>query len=250
VLCGIVEAEAIFKSKKIYCRWEKREGQSVMPGEIVCTLYGNARAILACERTALNFLSILCGIATQAKKASERFGRWKIAATRKTLPFLAHSQKRAVLLGGCLTHRMSLAGKVLVKDNHLALIKSIYGVDEERAVEIACNSFPRRQPVQVEVSSKKAAAAAARFGASAILVDNVSPSKLSAIAKAARLENPEIIVEASGGITLENAGKYLEAGADFCSTSKLTLGFEPADLSLEITGIQAPLGFPKQLLKL
>ena len=234
ILCGIVEAGAIFSSRKVRTAWKFREGQKVKKGSTVCTVSGNCRAILACERAALNYLSLLSGIATKSAMAAKKFGKWKISATRKTLPLLAHSEKRAVLVGGCLTHRLTLADGLLVKDNHIAAIMNEGKVGAERAIEIICGKFYHGEFVEVEVSSQGAAVAAALSGASAILADNVSPAMLRKIAAAARKANPKIIIEASGGITLKNAGKYLKAGADFVSTSELTMKVEPADLSLEI----------------
>ena len=233
-LCGIVEANAAFGHRGVRAKWNFREGQAVKKGRAICEVSGNARSILACERTALNFLSLLSGIATKARRAADKHGRRRIAATRKTLPLLAHSEKRAVMLGGCLTHRLSLSDGILVKDNHIAAIMAERKVTPARAVEIACGAFSFGQFTEVEVSSVETAVAAALSGAGAILADNVSPAKLWRIAKAARKASPGIIIEASGGITLENAGKYLRAGADFCSTSSLTMEIEPADLSLEL----------------
>jgi len=233
-LCGIVEADAIFKSRGVSVKWKFREGGGVKKGQTVCLFSGNARAILACERTALNYLSLLSGVASASAKASAKHGKWRIAATRKTIPLLMHSEKRAVALGWCLTHRLTLTDGILIKDNHVAAIMEEKGVDAARAVEIACGAFGLGEFFEVEVSSVETAVAAALCGAGAILADNVSPSELGKMAKAARAANPKIIVEASGGITVENAGKYLKAGADFCSTSCLTMKTAPANLSLEI----------------
>lgn len=234
VLCGILEANAIFASRKVRVAWKFAEGETVKRGAVVCRLSGNCRAVLACERTALNYLALLSGIATKSASASKRFGKGRIAATRKTLPVLSDSEKRAVLVGGCLTHRMSLADGILVKDNHLAAIMKERKVARAKAVGIAVHSFKRTDFVEVEVSSLSQAVAALEAGASAILVDNVSPSQLAKIAKAVRQAGKKTIVEASGGITLANAGRYLAAGADFVSTSELTMEISPANLSLEI----------------
>lgn len=234
VLCGIIEAGTIFAARKVKAMWRFSEGKEVKRGSIVCTISGNCRAALACERTALNYLSLLSGIATKCAKASRKYGKWKIAATRKTLPNLSDSEKRAVLKGRCLTHRMSLADGILVKDNHLAAIMENGKMSKEKAIVAAVSAFKQGEFVEVEVSSAPEAAAAAKAGAKAILVDNVTPQQLAKIAKAARKINRKIIIEASGGITLANAGKYLKAGADFVSTSELTMRIEPANLSLEI----------------
>ncbi len=233
-LCGIVEAGAIFKSRGVSAKWKFREGGGAKKGQTVCLVSGNARAVLACERTALNYLSLLSGVASASASASKKYGKWKIAATRKTIPLLMHSEKRAVAIGGCLTHRLALSDGILIKDNHVAAIMKREGAGAARAVEIACGSFGMGEFFEVEVSSVETAVAAALCGAGAILADNVAPAKLKKIAKAARAANPKIIVEASGGITIENAGKYLKAGADFCSTSELTMRTAPANLSLEI----------------
>jgi len=232
-VCGIVEADAIFKKRNVRAEWKRKEGQSAKKGEILCILKGQAQDVLACERTALNFLSLLSGISTKCSRASEKYGKWKIAATRKTLPDLAHSEKRAVALGGCLTHRLDLSDGIMVKDNHIAAIMKGKRVARTTAIEMAVRSFPRGSFVEVEVSSVSEALAAIRAGADAILVDNTAPKEFAKIAKGARKLNGKIIIEASGRITLENAGEYLKRGADFVSTSELTMDVAPADLSLE-----------------
>ena len=234
VLCGIVEAGAIFAGRKVRAAWKFREGQQVKRGSEVCFVSGRCRDVLACERTALNYLSLLSGIATKADAASKKYGRWKIAATRKTIPLLSHSEKRAVLLGGCLTHRLDLSDGILVKDNHIAAIMREKKVGKEKAIRLALASFGPKEFVEIEVSSVGQAVAASEAGAKAVLVDNVAPPLLEKIAKEARRINRKTIIEASGGISLKNAGKYLKAGADFVSSSELTMKTEPADLSLEI----------------
>ena len=234
VICGIVEAGAIFEKRNVKTKWRLKEGQRAKKGDVICLVEGRTRVVLACERTALNYLSLLSGIATKCKVASKKYGKWKIAATRKTLPCLSHSQKRAVALGGCLTHRMDLSDGILVKDNHIAAIMKGKKIGKTDAIEAAVKSFPSSSFIEVEVSSAQEARSAVRAGAKAILVDNLPPGKFAQAAKAARKENGKIILEASGGITLQNAGKYLKAGADFVSTSELTMDVAPANLSLEI----------------
>ncbi len=234
VLCGVLEAEAIFRSRLVLASWKFKEGQKVKKGKTVCILSGNCRAILACERTALNYLSLLSGIATKCLQASKKYGKWRLSATRKTLPHLSDSEKRAVRVGGCLTHRMSLGDGILVKDNHIAAIMKERRVKKEEAIRVAIAAFEANKFVEIEVSSPRQAIAAAEAGAAAILADNTTPKQLRKIAKAVRAINRKIIIESSGGITLKNAGKYLRAGATFASTSELTMRVEPANLSLEI----------------
>lgn len=233
-LCGVLEAEAIFRSRLVRASWKFREGQCVKKGKTVCILSGNCRAILACERTALNYLSLLSGIATKCSQASKKYGKRRISATRKTLPRLSDSEKRAVGVGGCLTHRLTLADGILVKDNHIAAIMRERKVGKEGAIRLAIAAFEAGRFVEIEVSSLRGAVAAAKSGAAAVLIDNVSPKKFKKIAAAVRKISKKIVVEASGGITLANAGKYLRAGATFASTSELTMKIEPANLSLEM----------------
>jgi nicotinate-nucleotide pyrophosphorylase (carboxylating) len=234
ILCGVLEVDAIFASRKVKAKWKFAEGARVKRGVAICRLSGNCRAILACERVALNYLSLLSGIATKSATASAKYGEWKISATRKTLPLLSDSEKRAVRVGGCLTHRMELSDGILVKDNHLAAIMRVKRRVKEKAIGIAVGSFAAKDFVEVEVSTLSEAVAAVEAGAKAILVDNVSPAELRKITDAARKIKRSIIIEASGGIVLADAGKYLAAGATFVSTSELTMAIEPADLSLEI----------------
>ena len=234
VLCGIVEADAVFRSRKVRVKWKYSEGAKVRKGNAVATVKGNCRSVLACERTALNYLALLSGIATKSANAAKKYGEWKIAATRKTSPLLSDSEKRAVKVGGCLTHRMNLADGILIKDNHIAAIMKLRKCGKEKAIYFAVKSFGKHSFVEIEVSTVSEAISAAWAGAKAILVDNVTPAALKKIAKAARSINHRIIIEASGGITLSNAGRYLRAGADFVSTSELTMKIEPANLSLEI----------------
>ena len=234
VVCGILEAGAIFRNRGVSARWKLREGQYAKKGAALCSVSGNARDVLACERTALNYLSLLSGIATKSALASRKYGKWKISATRKTLPMLSSSEKRAVRLGGCLTHRPDLSGGILIKDNHISAKMKERGLRRQEAIKEAIESFGGNEFLEVEVSSVSDALAAVEAGAEAILADNASPKRLAAIAEAARKISKKVIVEASGGITLENAGKYLRAGANFASTSELTMNIEPVNLSLEI----------------
>jgi nicotinate-nucleotide pyrophosphorylase (carboxylating) len=129
---------------------------------------------------------------------------------------------------------MDLSDGILVKDNHLAAIMRTRRVAKEKAIGIAVFALKRTDFVEIEVSSLSEAVAAVKAGAMAILVDNVSPAELRKIANAARKIKRSIIIEASGGITLSDAGRYLKAGADFVSTSELTMAIKPANLSLEI----------------
>ena len=234
VLCGALEAEAIFKSRLVSTRWHFREGQEVKKGSTVCTISGNCRSALACERTALNYLSLLSGIATKCTNASKKYGKWRVSATRKTLPGLSDSEKRAVLIGGCLTHRMALSDGILVKDNHISALMKGRGIIREAAIRSAAGSF-EDGPVRGDRSlNASRSGCRGRIQGRCAAGGQCFAARAQEIAKAAKKINRKIIIEASGGITLKNAGKYLGAGASYVSTSELTMGIEPADLSLEI----------------
>lgn len=225
-LCGMIEAKEIFKKRNIKTLWKFKEGDYVKKGQKICFLEGNAREILRCERTALNFLSILSGITTKSKKISEKYGKYKVAATRKTHPLLAACEKRAVMIGGCLSHRITLADRILVKDNHLAILRKL----KKNPFDLLKN-----KQAEIEVSNIRDAKLVAIQKFYAILLDNLPIKKFRKIVRVIRKLNKEIIIEASGRIKENEINKYLKAGANIVSTSSLILNSKPADISLEIS---------------
>jgi len=242
VICGILEADAVL-SPALKVKWRVKEGAKVRKGSVIAELGGSAREILRRERTALNYLCILSGIATESAKLAKKFNG-RIASLRKTHPLLSLSEKRAVSLGGSLTHRLSLADGYLIKNNHISAIAQAAKVDGQEAICIAveeCLAHRKKNKnaygscfIEVEVQNEKEAVAAARTRADAILVDNQPIARFKRIVRAIRKLNKSVLIEASGGITPENAGAYLRAGADFASTSWLTLRSKPLDIHLEL----------------
>jgi nicotinate-nucleotide pyrophosphorylase (carboxylating) len=219
VVSGVGLATAIAREAGLSVRATAAYGDRVRPGTVVLELAGPARSVLAVERTLLNVLMHLSGVATATARARRAVGPSgpEIWATRKTLPGLRDLEKTAVVHGGGRPHRRDLSDGILVKNNHLALVPLPVAV--RRAV-----GRSRGRRVQVEVRSAADAVAALDAGAGALLIDNASPSEARAIvrglAKVGRRRG--VHVEVSGGITPENAGAYRATGADTLSLGALT----------------------------
>lgn len=256
VLCGLLEAKAILEEGGLEFRSEKAEGDITRRGEVIARVHGDVKEILKRERTALDYLQVLSGIATGTRRLASRYPG-KVASLRKTHPGLCYSEKRAVKVGGGLTHRLGLYDGLLIKDNHLAaIVREIFGagkVTEEKkikAIEEALRRAKRYQAekglnncfIEVEVESLGQAVAAARFNREEgvpdmILLDNMEPHEVVRCVKAIRREaGREVLVEASGGITAKNIDAYMKAGVDVVSMSELTLSARPLDISMKIIG--------------
>lgn len=240
VLCGVPEALAVFKSQGVAARPLLKEGARFRQRTRVMALSGPAAGILASERTALDYLMVLSGIATQTRALVEKFGKG-VAATRKTHPCMSLSEKRAVQVGGGISHRRSLSDAILVKDNYVHVLckrRNLPYIDALRLGVKRAVRFKRLNRgvgfVEVEARNKSEAVTAAKAGADAVLLDNFSPPAVRETVKLLRSIDKKIVVEASGGITAENAGAYLAAGADFVSMGCLTLNSKPVDMSLEL----------------
>lgn len=207
------------------------EGSHVNPGDRVVTISGNARAILSAERTALNFLSWLSGVASLTALFSSRVQGTGclIKDTRKTTPGFRILQKRAVKAGGGINHRMHLADGLLIKDNHLAaLTRPGTGISEAvTKARQACSG----STIEVEVNAPEEAVEAARAGAGIIMLDNMS---LEDMRRVTRQLSGKVVLEASGGITLENVREVAQTGVDYISIGALTHSAKALDFSLEI----------------
>ncbi|MBN1863160.1 MAG: carboxylating nicotinate-nucleotide diphosphorylase [Dehalococcoidales bacterium] len=208
------------------------EGAEIKPGEVVAAISGRVAAILKGERLALNFLSRLSGIASYtARFVAETKGfRAKIYDTRKTTPGLRHLEKYAVRLGGGQNHRLHLGSAILVKDNHLAAMRSL-GLSLRDVVAEAKWKAPQGLVVEVEVNTPDEAMAAVEGGADVIMLDNMSPDEMRRVRD---LIPEHIKTEASGGITLANVRAVAEAGVDIISIGALTHSAPALDFSLEL----------------
>ncbi|MFH1258110.1 MAG: carboxylating nicotinate-nucleotide diphosphorylase [Candidatus Micrarchaeota archaeon] len=237
ILCGLYEAKAVLSNLQLKTKFN--EGDLIKKGDTILEIRGDISEILRCERTALNYLQILSGIATKTHQLSATLGRNKIAALRKNHPLMTESEKRAVQIGGGLSHRISLSDGYLIKNNHLDYLRKKMGVSPSEAVAFAIEKLlsarkSRSIFIEIEVTSKEEALAAATTRADAILLDNMEPWEVDEIAKAVRKLNKNIILEASGGITPELAARYLVAGADFVSMSHLVLRNKPLSMHLRL----------------
>ena len=200
------------------------DGDRCPPGTVVAEVIGRARALLTAERTALNFLQRLSGIATQASSYVEAAaGRITILDTRKTTPTLRRLEKYAVACGGATNHRMTLDGAVLIKDNHKRLAGGIAAALERVAGAAV--------PIEVEVETLDELDQALAAGATRILVDNFSMTDQR---EAVRRCRGKAKVEISGGVTIDRIAEIAETGADFVSVGALTHSVKAADLSFEL----------------
>jgi nicotinate-nucleotide pyrophosphorylase (carboxylating) len=207
-----------------------RDGDAIAAGETLATVRANARAVLGAERTALNLLSHLCGIATATARyvAAARPGRCAIAETRKTLPGLRALQKYAVRAGGGANHRMRLDDAVLIKDNHIALAGGIAA-----ALAGARARVGHLVKIEIEIDSlaQLPAVLERRGDVDVVLLDNFS---LADVAEAVRAIGGRLTVEVSGGVTLENVAALAATGVDVISVGALTHSVVALDIGLDV----------------
>ena len=233
VLAGLDVAAAVFRRVDPDLVFVQRllDGDRVEGGESVATISGSMASILSAERTALNFLQRMSGIATLTSeyvKAVEGTTA-SIVDTRKTAPGLRLLDKYAVSVGGGRNHRMSLADGVLIKDNHLAALQA-EGISLAQVIKQARLRAPHTVKIEVEVESVEAAIAASSAGADIVMLDNMSPLDMR---RAVDQIGADCTVEASGGITLENVADVAKSGVDIISVGALTHSPRAMDISLE-----------------
>ena len=227
VLCGILWFEACFRrlDPAVEITWRFPEGAPIGPDDVICTVEGNARALLTAERSALNFLQLLSGISTKTRQYVLMLEGTKavVMDTRKTLPGLRFAQKYAVRMGGGRNQRMGLYDAILVKENHILACGGIKG-----ALEAASKSS---LPVQIEVESMEELKQALESGAKLILLDNFD---LQGLKQAVDYTAGRAILEASGGVNLETVRSIAETGVDRISIGALTKDVEAIDLSMRL----------------
>jgi len=208
-----------------------RDGHVVPAQERICQLTGSTSVILKGERTALNFLQRMSGIATLTRRYVERCGasHVRVVDTRKTAPGLRMLDKYAVRMGGGFNHRFGLYDGILIKDNHIAAAGSI-----AKAVGLARQGCPHTLKVEVEVEDLEGLREALDAGADAVLLDNMSPGLMR---KAAEMAAGKVLLEASGGISLENIEEVAKTGVHIISVGALTHSPRAVDISLEMTSL-------------
>ncbi|MGD8424718.1 MAG: carboxylating nicotinate-nucleotide diphosphorylase [Gammaproteobacteria bacterium] len=234
VVCGAPWFERVFEilDPKVRIRWQVSEGESIEPDTLLCTLEGNARALLTGERTALNFLQTCSGTATAARRFANAIAgtSCRILDTRKTLPGLRAAQKYATACGGVTNHRMGLFDGVLIKENHLIACGGI-----RQAVETARASAPDL-PVEVEVESLDECRDALDAGADILMLDNFSlPDMREAVALNRRRGDKAALLEASGNVELERLPEIAATGVDFISVGAITKHVRAIDLSMRFS---------------
>jgi nicotinate-nucleotide pyrophosphorylase (carboxylating) len=230
VLAGLPVFERAFKLLDPLIEIEDyyTDGQVVSPGVRICLLSGSLSVILKAERTALNFIQRMSGIATLTRQYVEKAGseKVKVLDTRKTAPGLRSFDKYAVLMGGGFNHRFGLYDAILIKDNHISAVGSI-----SRAVHLAKKKTLRNFKVEVEIENPDRVEEAITAGADSILLDNMS---IDQIMEAVRIAAARIPLEVSGGVNLQNIDEIARTGIDFISVGALTHSVRAVDLGLEL----------------
>jgi nicotinate-nucleotide pyrophosphorylase (carboxylating) len=243
VLAGRLAAEEAFGAvdRSLAVEWRAADGDRVGPGEPVATVSGPLASMLTAERTALNFLGHLSGIATLTRRYADQAAPARIRDTRKTTPGLRALEKAAVRAGGGVNHRGSLSDGILLKDNHLARLRGVNaaaGLSITEAVERARVRWPGRS-VQVECDTEAQVKEALAAGADLVLLDNMTPAEVEACVVLVRgpasvAERSGCVVEVSGGVTLDTVAAYAAAGPDLISVGALTHSAPVLDIGLDV----------------
>ncbi len=239
VAAGIEEASILAESLGLSVRTEVVDGEKIRYGQSIMKISGDAQTILSAERTMLNLLSRMSGIATATKRLAEKLlkakATAKLAATRKTPPGMLYFDKKALLVGGGDPHRLSLDDMILIKDNHIAIAGSV-----ENAMKRAKQAASFSKKIEAEVTSTKDAVKVAEAGADIIMLDNFSPRQVREAVGALKKAGffGKVLLEVSGGITEQNLLDYALAQIDVISMSALTHSVKALDISLEIVKVK------------
>ena len=229
IVAGTSYAKEIFKLKGCNARILKKDASKIKPNQTIMTITGDAGSILTCERTVLNLLTRMSGIATQTNELVKKIPkRTKLYATRKTAPGLRYFDKEAVEIGGGKKHRITLDEMVMIKDNHIAIEGSVLSLIKK--------TKKKYKKFEVEVENTADAVLAAKEGASIIMLDNFTPAQIKKtikVLKNQKLRN-KVSLEASGGINSKNISKYGQTSVDIISIGSITNSVKGIDMSLEI----------------
>jgi len=229
VLAGIYVAERVMKKidSSICFEIYKKDGQKISRGDKIAVLKGSAISLLKGERTALNFLQRMSGIATLTNKYVNAVEgkKTKVLDTRKTTPGLRSLEKYAVRMGGGTNHRISLSDMVMIKDNHIKIVGSI-----SKAVILARKKIKPGIKIAVETTDKGEAEEALKCGADIVMLDNMSLDKMRDAVKSL---DGRVLVEVSGNVSLSRAPMIADLGVDFISVGALTHSYKSLDISME-----------------
>ena len=234
IAAGIEEATILAEYLGLAVNAKVADGEKIKNNQVLMQISGDAQTILSAERTMLNLLSRMSGIATKTRMLTEKLEKAKvkakIAATRKSAPGLLYFDKKAVVIGSGDPHRLHLDDMILIKDNHLAIVGSV-----EEAVKKAKANASFTKKIEVEVTTVEDALKAAKAGADIIMLDNFSPKQAKTAGEALRTAGfGKVLLEVSGGITGENLLEYASAQVDIISMGELTHSVKALDISLEI----------------
>ncbi|MCL2156617.1 MAG: carboxylating nicotinate-nucleotide diphosphorylase [Methanobrevibacter sp.] len=233
IIAGINVVKSIFDEYNMEIASFKEDGNKVNEGDLILEINGSAKDILSLERTVLNLIMRMSGIATitskMISKVKNRGLNVKIAGTRKTSPALHKFDKMAIAIGGGDTHRFRLDDMVLIKDNHIAVVGSV-----GEAIEIAKKKCSFTKKIEIEVETPEDAIIASSSGADIIMLDNMTPIEIKRtidILKKKKLRD-NVLIEVSGGINQDNLVKYAESEVDIISLGFITHSFNSLDISL------------------
>jgi nicotinate-nucleotide pyrophosphorylase (carboxylating) len=235
VAAGIEEATVLLESLGLKVQASLKDGDEIAANQVMMKISGDARTILSAERTLLNLLSRMSGIATTTrqlvKKIQKAKLKTKVACTRKTAPGLLYFDKKAVFVGGGDTHRLHLDDMILIKNNHIAIAGSL-----QKAVRSAKERASFSKKIEVEVTSAADALEAAVAGADVIMLDNFSPKQIGGAMKV--LEKAgffgKVLLEASGGITTENVIEFASKKVDIVSLGEITESAKALDINMKV----------------
>ena len=229
IVAGASYAKEIFKLKGCSSKILKKDGSKIKPNQTIMIISGNAGNILTCERTALNLLTRMSGIATQTNNLVKKIPKkTKLYATRKTAPGLRYFDKEAVEIGGGKKHRLTLDEMVMIKDNHIAIGESLLSLIKK--------TKKKYKKFEVEVENTSDAILSAKEGATIIMLDNFTPAQIKKTIQTLKNQKlrKTVLLEASGGITSKNISKYGQTEVDIISVGSITNSVKGIDMSLEI----------------
>ena len=229
IIAGTKYAKEIFAIKGFKTKIITKDGSKIKPNQNILEITGNADKILTCERTALNIITRMSGIATQTNELVKKIPKkTKLYATRKTAPGLRYFDKEAVEIGGGKKHRLRLDEMVMIKDNHIAV--------EQSLLSLIKKTKKKYKKFEVEVENTQDAVLAAQEGATIIMLDNFSPAQINKTIKILKNKKlrKNVLLEASGGITSKNISKYGKTDVDIISIGSITNAVKGIDVSLEI----------------
>lgn len=239
LVAGMEEALVLCESLELQAKPLTSDGAQVKPKTSIMHIVGDARTVLSAERTLLNLLSRMSGIATATNRLLGKVRAagytTHVACTRKVAPGLGYFDKKAVFLGNGDTHRLHLDDLVLIKDNHIKIVGNI-----KKAVRRACETVSFSKKIEVEVASVEDALEAAKAGADIIMLDNFFPAEVRKTVSFLTKKGVrnKVLLEASGGITEKNILKYVAAGVDVVSVGKITHSVKALDMSLEVVNVR------------